>query len=423
MALDFTLSAEQMGLREQARAFAEGVLSQVADTVAPIPDPLGRFRALKPFYQQMVDAGFVKGLIPAEYGGGRFSNLQFALACEELARVDVNVPSAILGTGLGVYPVIKGGTPEQKERFLRPFTGSEPRLAAIAYSEAAGAANFDFPDPKFGVQTFAVRDGDSWVINGLKAWTTNASGWDDDGADLIAVVCRTDPDLPPQESLAVIMVEKGTPGVEITGIIDTMGHVAANSPVVRFSDVRVPLDNLIGTPGAVGMNLVKEAFSWTCSSIGAAAVGRMRAAFEIAYEFTSTEKRGASHPVLEFQNAGYMLADIKTRIEAGRYFAWKAADHFDQTDGADRELSNMVKIYNSELSVQVVYDAMRLVGVDSYGDRTKLAPIMEDVLCFPVYDGGNMGVRRRHLHEMLLNPAYDPLASAENRVALMPTGH
>lgn len=78
-----------------------------------------------------------------------------------------------------------------------------------------------------------------------------------------------------------------------------------------------------------------------------------------------------------------MLADIKTRIEVGRYFAWKAADHFDKTGGMDRELSNMVKIYNSELSVQAVYDAMRLVGVDFYGDRTKIGTIMQDVLCFP----------------------------------------
>jgi alkylation response protein AidB-like acyl-CoA dehydrogenase len=112
-----------------------------------------------------------------------------------------------------------------------------------------------------------------------------------------------------------------------------------------------------------------------------------------------------------------MLADVKMRIEAGRYFACKAANHFDKTGGLDRELSNMVKIYNSELSVQVVDDAMRLVGVDSYGDRTPIAGIMQVVLCFPVYDGGNMGVRRRHLHEMLQAPAYDPLAAAENRLS------
>ncbi|WP_370207654.1 acyl-CoA dehydrogenase family protein [Aeromicrobium sp.] len=416
MALDFTLSEEQQGLRLQARAFADDVLSGVAGTIADIADPLERFRAIKPYYEKMVDAGFLAGLVPAEQGGHRFSNLQFALACEELARVEINVPTALLGTGLGLYPVIKAGTDEQKERFLRPFAGSEPRLAAIAFTEAAGGANFDSPYASVGVQTFAERDGDEWVINGRKAYTTNASGWDDDGADLIAVVCRVDPTKPPLESLAIIMVEKGNPGVKITGMIDTVGHLAANSPQVHLDDVRVPLDNMIGQPGD-GMDLTKGAFSWTCSSIAAACVGKMRAAFDFAYEFTRTERRSGPHPVIEYQNAGYMLVDIKTRIEAGRYLAWKAAHHFDATDGADRELSNMSKIYNSELSVQVVYDAMRLVGVDSYTTMTPIAGIMQDVLCFPVYDGGNMGVRRRHLHEMLLEATYDPLAAAENRVS------
>ncbi|MEV4688408.1 acyl-CoA dehydrogenase family protein [Microbacterium sp. LWH3-1.2] len=415
MAIDFTLSDEEMSLRLQAREFAEGVLSGVSDAVAPHSEPLERFRALKPFYQQMVDAGFIAGLVPPESGGHRFTNLQFALACEELARIDVNVPSAVLGTGLGLYPIIAAGTPEQRTRFFAPFLDGSPALAAIAFTEAAGGANFDHPDPRFGVQTFAVRDGDEWVINGRKAYTTNASGWDDKGADLISVVCRTDPDAPPQESLAIVVVEKGTPGVVVTGMIDTFGHVATNSPVLEFRDVRVPLSNMIGEPGD-GVQLTKGAFSWTCSSIGAAAVGKMRAAFEFAYEFVTTERRSGSVPVIDHQNAGYMLADIKTRIEAGRYFAWKAADHFDKTGGLDRELSNMVKIYNSELSVQTVYDAMRLVGVESYGDRTPLGAIMQDVLCFPVYDGGNMGVRRRHLHEMLRTPGYDHLAAAENRL-------
>lgn len=85
--------------------------------------------------------------------------------------------------------------------------------------------------------------------------------------------------------------------------------------------------------------------------------------------------------------------------------------------GKDRELANITKIYASERSVDVVYDAMRLVGVDAYTTETPIAGIMQDVLCFPVYDGGNMGVRRRHLHEMLMEPSYDPLASAENRLA------
>lgn len=416
MTLDFTLDAEQLGLREQARQFADTVLTGVEAAIAPFSQPAERFYAIEPFYRQMAEAGFVKALVPAEYGGGKFTSLQFVLAVEEIARVDVNVASAILGTGLGLHPIVHFGTEEQKQRWLPAFCGSEPKLAAIAYTEVTGGANYDSPDPKVGVQTFARIEGDEIVLNGAKHYTTNGSGFDGRGADLISVVCRTDPALPPQESLAIVVVERGTPGVEITGMLDTIGHRATNSPRVEFHDVRVPLANMIGGPGD-GMEMVKTAFTWTCAPIGAACVGRMRAAFDYAYEFAKTDSRSGPHPVIEYQNAGYMLADIKIRIEATRYLSWKAADHFDRTGGKDRELANITKIYASERSVDVVYDAMRLVGVDAYTTETPIAGIMQDVLCFPVYDGGNMGVRRRHLHEMLMEPSYDPLASAENRLA------
>ncbi len=416
MTIDFTLDADQMAVRLQAREFATSVLGGVDAAIAPYTKPEERFYAIRPFYQQMVDAGFVKALIAPEYGGAKFTSLQFVLAIEEIARVEVNVATAVLGTGLGLYAISNFGTEEQKKRFLTPFCGTEPRLAAIAYTEVTGGANYDTPDPNFGVRTFARIEGDEIVLNGSKHYTTNASGWDGQGADLIAVVCRTDPAKPPQESLAIVMVERGTPGVEITGMIDTIGHRATNSPRVEFTDVRVPLDNMIGRPGD-GMKMVRGAFSWTCAPIAAACVGRMRAAFEYAYEFAKTDHRSGPHPVIEYQNAGYMLADIKMRIEAARYLSWKAADHFDRTGGQDRELANIAKVYASELSVQTVYDAMRLVGVDGYGDQTPIAAIMQDVLCFPVYDGGNMGVRRRQLHEMFQDPSYDHLALAENRVS------
>ncbi|OZC87972.1 acyl-CoA dehydrogenase [Rhodococcus sp. 06-418-5] len=417
MTLSFELSPEQMAVRMQARQVADEILSEVAAVISPLPRPEDRFYALQPVYKQLAGLGFVKGLVPDQYGGAYFDNLTFALAAEELARVDINTPTALLGTGLGLNPIINFGTEEQKNRWLPLFCDGEPRLAAIAYTEVTGGANYDSEDPTVGIRTFARREGDEWVINGAKHYTTNASGWDGQGADLISVVCRTDPALPPSESLAVIVVEKGTPGVEITDMIDTIGHRATNSPRVEFRDVRVPVGNLIGKPGD-GLDIVATAFSWTCSSIAAACVGRMRAAFDYSLQFAKTDHRSGPVPVIEYQNAGYMLVDIKTRIEAVRYFAWKAADHFDRTGGRDRELANEAKIFASETAVQVVYDAMRLVGVDAYTNLTPIAAIMEDVLCFPVYDGGNMGVRRRNVHNLLKADGFDSLAAAENRLSV-----
>lgn len=417
MAIDFIPTEEQLGLQDAARVFAEKHLSEVAGVIDPLPTPEQRFYALKPYYDLMAEAGFAKALLPVEYGGTAMPQVDFAIAAEELSRVEINTPTALLGTGLGLQPIIRFGTPEQKERFLRPFAGPESRIAAWAFTEAAGGSNFDSEDPAAaGVQTVATREGDEWVINGLKHYTTNGTGWDGLGADLMCVLCRTDLSKPPGESLAVLVVPRGTPGITITGVIDTMGHRATMSPKVKFSDVRVPADNMIGEPGD-GMEIVRRTFNWTSSLIGAACVGRMRAAFECALEFAKTQKRSGPVPIIEYQNAGYMLVDLKTRIEAARYFTWKACHHFDHTNGDDEELGHMVKVFASEMSVQVVYDAMRLVGVDAYSDMTPIASIMQDVLCFPVYDGGNMGVRRRQLHGLLASPTYDPMASAQGLAA------
>jgi alkylation response protein AidB-like acyl-CoA dehydrogenase len=413
LGIDFSLSEEQEQLRTDARNFADNILSKVADAIAPYPTPEERFNQLKPFYQEMVDAGFVRALVPESLGGTGLNSLSFALACEELARVDVNVASAVLGTGLCLQPIIRFGTPEQQERFIAPFLGGQPALGALAFTESAGGANYASPEPGAGVQTIATREGDEWVINGKKSYTTNFPGWNREGVEIMTLLCRTDANLPPNESLAIIVIEKGTPGIETVGIIDTMGHRAVISPQVVFNNVRVPVGNMIGVPGQ-GQEIMERTFSWTGALVAAACVGRMRAAFDAAYAFAKSEKRSGAVPIIDYQNVGYMLADIKIKIEAARYLAWKAADQYDKTDGRDQELANISKIFNSELSVQAVYDAMRLVGVDGYSDLSPLPAIMQDVLCFPVYDGGNMGVRRRQMHEMMRQNNYDPLAvSAE----------
>ena len=411
MTIDFDLSPDQAALQKTARAFADERLSLVEGVIAPLPTPEARFAAIEPFYQDMVHAGFLKALLPVEYGGTAMPSLDFALAAEELTRADINVPSALLGTGLGLQPIIHFGTADQKARLLPPFAGSEPLLAAWAFTETAGGANFDNADASAGVQTFARLDGDEWVINGDKHFTTNGSGWDGNGAALISVLCRTDPTLPLNESMAVIVVPGDTPGVAVESYIDTMGHRATASPRITFTDVRVPAANIIGKPGD-GIEIVRKTFNWTSSIIGAACVGRMRAAFDYAFAFAKSDRRSGPVPIIDYQNVGYMLVDIKTRIEAARYFTWKACDLYDKTGGADEELGHMVKIYASELAVQVVYDTMRVVGVNSYGDQTPIAGIMEDVLCFPLYDGGNMGVRRRQLHALMKRPDYDPMLSA-----------
>lgn len=412
MAIDFTYSSEQAAIRKGAREFASTVLKEVKKTIDQFSKPDERFYATKPFYAKMVEAGFVKAMIPREYGGALLSTLDFALGAEELAAVDINVPSACMSTGLGLQPLIRFGSEEQKQRFLPDFIEDGMRLASFAYTEVTGGANYDTPDPRFGVRTFAIREGDEWVINGEKHYTTNGTGWDGKGSHLYSVVCRTDPNKGPQESLAVILVPGSTPGVKVTGILDTLGHRATISPRMHFDNVRVPIANIIGQPGD-GIKITSTAFAWTAALIGAAAVGVMRSAFDCALNFAKSDARSGPHPIVEYSTVGYMLAELKMRIEASRYLSWKACQQFDLSNGQELELSVMAKVYCSELAVQVVYDAMRIVGIDSYTDMHPLASLMQDALCFPLYDGGNMGVRRRQLHSIIKQKLYDPLAAPD----------
>ena len=254
MAIDFTLSDSQQELQKNAQGFAEGVLRPVAETIDRAADGWASFLAGREAYREMARAGFTTSFIPTEYGGAGFSMLDFAIAAEELTRVDVNVPTTLLGSGLGLQPVIQHGTPEQKERLLRPFVEDQEGdlLASYAFTDVAGGAQLRLPDPAAGMQTLARRDGDEWVITGEKHYTTNGTGWDRNGGHLYTVVCRTEPAAGADESLAVIAVPGTAAGISVIDVYDKLGHRGVVTPRVHFDQVRVPADNLIGEPGADG---------------------------------------------------------------------------------------------------------------------------------------------------------------------------
>lgn len=196
-------------------------------------------------------------------------------------------------------------------------------------------------------------------------------------------------------------------------VYDKIGHRGVVTPRVHFDQVRVPAANLIGQPGRPGKRIVTGAFGWTAALIGAACVGTMRAAFEYALGFTRSETRLGTVPVIEHQNVGFMLADIKMRIEACRYLTWKACHDFERSGGRAEELAIMTKVYCSEAAVDTIYDCMRVVGIASYTkDLAPLEKIMRDAMVFPLYDGGNQGVRRRQLHDIIRHPGYDPMLAA-----------
>lgn len=407
MAIEFALSSEQREQQLVARVFAGEVLTGVRRAIAGLETPEERFDALRPFYEQIVAAGFLHA-VPDPSGDGSGTGLVgTALMVEELTAVDVNVPLTLLSNRVAIDPIVAGGTPAQVDRLLAPLrTESEAPLAGFAFGEVDASDDWDDPDPEAGLRTVARREDDDWVINGWKQSVRNGYGWHGVGADLYTVACRTDPSRPARETMTIIAVPGGTPGIHITGSRDTAGHVAAISSRIHFDDVRVPAVNMIGTPGD-GAELITRAFAGTAAIVGAICVGVMRAAFDCALSFA----RAGSTPMVEHQGIGYLLADIKTRIEAVRSLTWRACDAVERSGGRDFELAAASKVFASETAVEAVWDCMRVVGADAYSLHLPLAGLLQDVIAYPLFEGSNMGVRRRHLQSLLSSERYDPLAT------------
>lgn len=191
--VSFELSTEQKALRAQIRKFATTHLANARSLYDP---PSGhtkwedRFRSTQPIYAEAVKAGMIKAQIPSTLGGLGGPLIDSAIVVEEMYAVETSASLTILGTGLGLTPLLLAGTPELFERFLPPFlSGEGTPMASLVFSEPTGSANFAEVGGT-GFATVAREDGDEYVINGEKIWATNCSGWDDRGADLQSVLCR-----------------------------------------------------------------------------------------------------------------------------------------------------------------------------------------------------------------------------------------
>ena len=192
MAIDFRLTSHQRAFQLESRKFAADVLAN-ATAAELLPTPEERFRATKPAYEAMVAAGFLRKCIPVLAGGDNAGLIDMAIMAEEFYSVNASITLTMLGTVLGLLPIVLGGTPEQAGRLLNPFLKkSGAPLAGFCSTEPGGSANAASPLPGEGVRTVAELKGDNWIINGRKKWVSSATGWDRKGADVLCVVCRTD---------------------------------------------------------------------------------------------------------------------------------------------------------------------------------------------------------------------------------------
>jgi len=364
--VDFDLTSEQELIRDTVRTFARERVQPVAAEL----DLEGRF----PYelVSELAELGLMGLPIPEEYGGAGGDTVSYAIAIEELTRVDSSVAITVAAhTSLGTMPILLYGSDEQKERWL-PNLASGRKLAAFGLTEAGAGS-----DAGATRTTADLRDG-SWVVNGSKLFITNA------GTDItwgVTITARTG-----EDEISNVVVENGTPGYTISAPMKKLGWRASDTRELSFRGCRVPEGNLLG-PRGQGFQQFLEILDGGRISVAAMGVGLAQGAYDLAFAYAK-ERKQFGKPISKFQAVQFKLADMATEIEAGRAMVYKAAWLKDQGRPFAKEAA-MAKLYTGELSNRAVNSALQIHGGYGYMEEYAISRLYRDQKILEIGEGTN----------------------------------
>ena len=366
--MDFELSNELRQIREEVRRFGENEIEPVAkehDEKEKTPHEL---------IEKGAEMGLTGAQIPVEYGGAGYDALEVAIIIEELYAVDPGAAATILGTAFGSEAIVGFGTADQKEEYLPPLAKGE-RIMGSAISEPHAGSDVS------SISTRAEKDGDEYVINGNKMWITNGSI-----GDFFVVLCQTDPDAEGRyNGFSQIIVESDRDGFESDKITGKMGIRASDTAELILDDVRVPAENLVGTPG-MGFLQQMQFFDETRTQVAAQAVGVAKGAAERALEYAQ-EREQFGQPIAEFQAIQHKLAEMFTDTEAARGLTLKSAWSVDHEEEQLTTLASMAKEYASRVAVDVANEAVQVHGGAGYVDDFDVERFYRDAKILQIYEG------------------------------------
>ena len=381
--MSFTLSEEHEELRSAVRRFAEDEIApNAAETEERAEYPWKSFEAYR-------NSGFIRIPFPEEYGGDGADTLAYALLVEEIARVCASSSLFVLITRLASEPLINHGSEELKARYLTRFATGEYQGSYCLSEPNAGS-------DVAALRARAVRDGDSYILNGRKSWVTNAGV-----SDVYMVFARTDPDAG-SRGISVFAVEKSTPGFSVAKLESKLGVRGSPTGELLLEDVRVPAANLIGDENR-GFVYAMEALDASRAIIGAQAVGIAQGALEVAGRY-ALERRAFGHPIAEFQGLQFMLADMATQIDAARLLVYRACELLDAGVPGTSKASSMAKVFASDTAMAVTTNAVQILGGAGYVKDFPAERMMRDAKITQIYEGTNqiqrVVIARRLLEEL-----------------------
>ena len=364
--MNFELTEEQIAVRDAARDFAQNVLKP------GVIERDNEQRVAHEEIKQLGELGFLGMMVDPKYGGGGMDTISYALAMEEISKVDASVSVLMsVNNSLVCWGIEMYGTEEQKQKYLVPLATGE-KVGAFCLSEPEAGSDAT------SQRTTAEDKGDHYLLNGVKNWITNGNT-----ASICLVIAQTNPELG-HRGINVLIVEKGMEGFEVGAKEDKMGIRGSDTHTLNFTNVKVPKENRIGEDG-FGFKFAMKTLSGGRIGIAAQALGIASGAMELAIAY-SKEREAFGKPISHHQAIAFKLADMATKVETARLMVHKAAWEKDQ--GINFDLSGaMAKLYASDIAQTVTTEAVQVHGGYGYVKEYHVERLMRDAKITQIYEG------------------------------------
>ncbi|WP_199039816.1 acyl-CoA dehydrogenase family protein [Glycomyces salinus] len=381
----YQLPAEYSDIRSATRDVCDaGVAPHAAEADAAAAFPQASFEALKA-------ADLHAPHIPAEYGGAGIDALGTAIVIEEVARACASTSLIPAVNKLGTVPLLLDASEKLKQRYLPPVAAGE---AMFSYCLSEPEAGSDAASMK----TRAVRDGDTWILDGVKRWITNAGV-----SRYYTVFAATDPEAG-SRGISAFVVEKDDEGVSFGAPEKKLGIKASPTREVYFDSVRLPADRLIGDEGK-GFSLAMRTLDHTRVTIAAQALGIAQGALDAAGAY-ATEREQFGKPISGFQAIQFKLADAAMKISAARELTYAAAARSERVDADLTYFGAAAKCFASDAAMEITTDMVQVLGGYGYTQDFPLERMMRDAKITQIYEGTNEVQRIVMARELLKGKAF-----------------
>ena len=378
--MDYLLTEEQKMIRDLARQIADEKIRPVAaeyDEKEEFPWPI---------LKVIAESDLAGIYIEQAYGGMGGGVTELCIATEEFSKACGGIAVSFAASALGAYPIILYGSEDQKKKYL-PDIASGKKLAAFGLTEAGAGSDAG------AVSTTAKKDGDHYILDGVKQWITNGGE-----AEIYTVIVMTDK-LKGSRGASAFIVEKGTPGFEFGKKEKKLGIRSSATRELIFTNCRIPKENLLGKEG-LGFIVAMKTFDKSRPGIGAQAVGIAQGALDHALKYAK-ERVQFGKPISSFQGIQFMLADMGTQVEAARALVYLSAKLIDSGTKDISKLSAMAKLFASDVAMKVTTDAVQVFGGYGYMRDYPVEKYMRDAKITQIYEGTNQIQRSIIAAEMI----------------------